>query len=39
MPVTPGMILLSRMAALLAMNCVLELVVALPVFVSWLQYV
>ena len=32
------MILLSRMAALLAMNFVLELVVALPVFVSWLQY-
>lgn len=38
MPVPPGMILLSRMAALLAMNFVLELVVALPVFVSWLQY-
>ena len=38
MPVPPGMILLSRMAALLAMNFVFELVVALPVFVSWLQY-
>ena len=38
MPVPTGMILLSRMAALLAMNFVFELVVALPVFVSWLQY-
>ena len=38
MPVPPGMILLSRMAALLAMNFVLELVVALPVFAAWLQY-
>ena len=38
MPVPPGMILLSRMAALLAMNFVFELVVALPVFVAWLQY-
>ena len=38
MPVPPGMILLSRMAALLAMNFVFELVAALPVFVAWLQY-
>ena len=32
MPVRPGLILLSRMAAMLAMNFVFELVVALPVF-------
>ena len=38
MPVRPGMILLSRMAALLVMNFVFELVVALPVLAAWLQY-
>ena len=38
MPVKPGMILLSRMAALLVMNFVFELVVALPVLVAWLRY-
>ena len=32
MPVRPGLILLSRMAAMLAMNFVFELVVALPLF-------
>ena len=35
MPVKPGLILLSRMAAMLAMNFVFELVVALPVFAAW----
>ena len=38
MPVKPGLILLSRMAALLVMNLVLELIVALPVLAAWLQY-
>ena len=38
MPVKPGLILLSRMAALLVMNFVFELIVALPVFAAWLQY-
>ena len=38
MPVKPGLILLSRMAALLVMNFVFELVVALPVLVAWLRY-
>ena len=38
MPVRPGLILLSRMAAMLAMNFVFELVVALPVLVAWLRY-
>ena len=38
MPVRPGLILLSRMAALLVMNFVFELVVAIPVFAAWLQY-
>ena len=32
MPVRPGLILLSRMAAMIAMNFVFELVVALPLF-------
>ena len=38
MPVRPGLILLSRMAAMLAMNFVFELVVALPVFAAWLRF-
>lgn len=35
MPVRPGLILLSRMAALLILNVIYEATVAIPVFVAW----
>ena len=38
MPVKPGDILLSRMASLLLLNLVFELVVALPAALAWVQY-
>lgn len=38
MPVKPGDILLSRMASLLLLNLVFELVVALPAALAWAQY-
>lgn len=38
MPVRPGLILLSRMAALLMLNYLYELVVAVPVLLAWLRY-
>lgn len=38
MPVKPGRILLSRMAALLALDYLYEAVVAVPVLLAWLRY-